>query len=90
MIFWTCLVETSVVHVHLKLPTYLGDDNKVGLQLWVVDLSDKASIKQLFNLFSDKVFLLYGLLSGFLLDWSGIRVDLQMVLSHLPGDPRHL
>jgi hypothetical protein len=56
----------------------------------VVDLSDEASIKHLFNLFSDKVLLLYGLLSEFLLDRSDIRVDLQMVLNHLPGDPRHL
>jgi hypothetical protein len=56
----------------------------------VVDLPDEASVKQLFNLFSDKVLLLYGLLSGLLLDRSGIGVDLQMVLNHQPGDPRHL
>jgi hypothetical protein len=34
--------------------------------------------------------LLNGLLSGPLLDWSGVRVDLQMVPNHLPRDPRHL
>jgi hypothetical protein len=90
MIFWTCLVETSVVDAHPKLPTYLGDDNRVGQPPWVVDLPDEARVKQLFNLFSDKVLPLYGLLLGLLLDWSGVRVDLQMVLNHLPGDPRHL
>jgi hypothetical protein len=42
----------------------------------VVDLLDEASNKQLFNLFSDNVLPLYGLFSGLLLDWSGIRVDL--------------
>jgi hypothetical protein len=56
----------------------------------VVDLPDEASVKQHFNLFSDKVLLLYELLLGLLLDQSGVRVDLQMVLNHLLGDPRHL
>jgi hypothetical protein len=87
-VFWTCLVETSVVDAHPKLPTCLGDDNRVGRQPWVVDLPDEASIKQLFNLFSNKVLLLYGLLLGLLLDRSSIGVDLQMVLNHLLGDPK--
>jgi hypothetical protein len=56
----------------------------------VVDLPDEASIKQLLNLLSDKILPLNGLLLGLLLDWPGVRVDLQMVLNHLPGDPRHL
>jgi hypothetical protein len=56
----------------------------------VVDLPDEVSIKQLLNLLSDKILSLNGLLLGLLLDRSGIRVDLQMVLNHLPGDPRHL
>jgi hypothetical protein len=56
----------------------------------VVDLSNEASVKQLFNLFSDKVLPLYGLLLGLLLDRSSVGVDLQMVLNYLPGDPRHL
>jgi hypothetical protein len=56
----------------------------------VVDLPDEVSIKQLFNLFSDKVLPLYGLLLGLLMDRSGIGVDLQMVLNHLPRDPRYL
>jgi hypothetical protein len=38
----------------------------------------------------DEVLLLNGLLLGPLLDWSGIEVDLQMVLNHLRRDPRHL
>jgi hypothetical protein len=38
----------------------------------------------------DEVLPLNGLLSRFLLDRSGITVDLQMVLNHLPGDPGHL
>jgi hypothetical protein len=90
MVFWTCLVETSVVNAHLKLLACLGDDNRVGQPAWVVDLPDEANVKQLFNLLSDKVLPLYGLLSGLLLDRSDVGVDLQMVLNHLPGDPKHL
>jgi hypothetical protein len=56
----------------------------------VVDLPDEASIKQFFNLFSDKALPLYGLLSRLLLDRSSVGVDLQMVLNHLHEDPRHL
>jgi hypothetical protein len=33
---------------------------------------------------------LYGLLLGLLLDRPSVRVDLQMVLNHLPRDPSHL
>jgi hypothetical protein len=56
----------------------------------VVDLSDEASVKQLFDLFTDEVLPLNVLLSGPLLDRPGIGVDLQMMLNHLPRDPRHL
>jgi hypothetical protein len=56
----------------------------------VVDLLYEASIEQLFDLFTDEVLSLNGLLPGPLLDRSGVRVDLQMVLNHLPRDPRHL
>jgi hypothetical protein len=56
----------------------------------VVDLLDKAGVEQLFNFFMDEVLPLNGLLSGLLLDWSCIGVDLQMVLNHLPKDPGHL
>jgi hypothetical protein len=89
-VFWTCLVETSVVDAHPKLPDRLGEDNRVGQPSGVVDLPDEASVKQLFNLFSDKVLPLYGLLSRLLLDRSGVKVDLQIVFNHIPGDPRHL
>jgi hypothetical protein len=90
MVFWTCLVETSVVDAHQKLPACLGDDNRVGQPPWVVDLPDEANVKQLFNILSDKVLPLCGLLSGLLLDRSDVGVDLQMVLNHLPGDLKHL
>jgi hypothetical protein len=56
----------------------------------VVDLPNEASIKQLLNLLSAKILPLYGLLLGLLLDWPNVRVDLHMVLNHLPRDPRHL
>jgi hypothetical protein len=90
MVFWTCLIETSVVDAHPKFPTSLGDDNRVGQPPWVVDLLDEASIKQLLNLLSDKILPLNGLLLGLLLDRPSTRVDLQMVINHLPRDPRHL
>jgi hypothetical protein len=38
----------------------------------------------------DKILVLNGLLLGLLLDQSGIRVDLHMVLDNLPRDPGHL
>jgi hypothetical protein len=56
----------------------------------VVDLPFEASVEQLFDFFTDEVLPLNGLLLGPLLDRSGIGVDLQMVLNHLPRDPRHL
>jgi hypothetical protein len=62
----------------------------IGQPLGVVDLLYEASIEQLFGFFMDEVLPLNGLLSGPLLDRSGIGVDLQMVLNHLPRDPRHL
>jgi hypothetical protein len=55
-----------------------------------VDLPYEAGAEQLFNPFTDEVLPLNGLLSGPLLDQSGVGVDLQMVLNHLPRDPRHL
>jgi hypothetical protein len=41
-----------------------------------MDLPDEASVKQLFDLFTDEVLPLNGLFLGFLLDRSGIRIDL--------------
>jgi hypothetical protein len=90
MVFWTCLVETSVVDAHPKLPSGLGNDNRVDQPPWMVDLPDEANAKQIFDLFIDEVLPLNGLLLGLLLYWIGVRVDLQMVVNHLPWDPRHL
>ena len=56
----------------------------------MVDLPYEASLKQLLDFFTDEVLPLNGLLPRLLLDWSGIGVDLQMVLDHLPRDPGHL
>jgi hypothetical protein len=56
----------------------------------VVDLPYDASVDQLLDFFMDKVLPLNRLLPRPLLDWSSIRVDLQMVLNHLHRDPRHL
>jgi hypothetical protein len=55
------------------------------LQTCVIDAHPK-----LLDFFTDEVLPLHGLLLKLLLDWSGVRVDLQMVLNHLPRDPRHL
>jgi hypothetical protein len=90
MVFVTCLVETCVVDAHLKLLIDLRDDHKIGQPPRVVDLPYEASIKQVLDFFTDEVLLLNGLLPEHLLDWSGIGVNLQMVLNHLPRDPRHL
>jgi hypothetical protein len=87
MIFGTCLVETCVVDAHLKLPVGLRDDHRIGQPPRVVDLPYEANVKQLCDLFMEEVLLLYGLLPGPLLDRSGVRVDLQMMLNHLPGIP---
>jgi hypothetical protein len=56
----------------------------------VVDLPHEASIKQLLDLFIDEVLLHNRLLPGPLRDRSGIRVDIQMVLNHLPRYPEDL
>jgi hypothetical protein len=44
-IFGICLIETSVVDAHPKLPTILGDNNRVGQLLRVVDLPDDVGIE---------------------------------------------
>jgi hypothetical protein len=54
-IFGACLVETSVVDAHLKLPAGLGDDNSVGQPSWVVDLPDESGVKQLLDFFTNEV-----------------------------------
>jgi hypothetical protein len=62
----------------------------IGQPSGVVELPYEASVEHLFDLFTDEVLPLNGLLLGPLLDRSGIGVDLQMMLNHLPRDPRHL
>jgi hypothetical protein len=71
-----CLAETGVVDAHLKRPTDLGDDNRVGQPPRVVDFPDKVSVKQLFDLFTDEVLPLNELHPRLLLDWSGVGVDI--------------
>jgi hypothetical protein len=89
-IFGVCLVETSVVNAHLKLPTGPRDDNMVGKPSWVVDLPDESGIKQLLDCLTDEVLPFNGLLLGPLLHRPSVGVDLQMVLNHLPRNPRNL
>jgi hypothetical protein len=55
-----------------------------------MDLFDEASVQQLPDLLTDEVLLLNGLSPRLLTHRFGVRVDLQMVLDHLPGDPKHL
>jgi hypothetical protein len=51
----------------------------------------KSSTSLRFNgLLSDEVLPFNGLPARFLTHRPGVGVDLQMVLDHLPGDPRHL
>jgi hypothetical protein len=87
MVFWTCLIEIGLVDAHPKLPTSLGDDYKVSQPPWMMDLLDEASFKQLLDFFTDGVLLPNGLLPWFLLGWSGVGVDLQMVLNQSLGIP---
>jgi hypothetical protein len=55
-----------------------------------MNLFDEAGVQQLPDLLSDEVLPLNGLSPRLLTHRFGVRVDLQMVLDHLPGDPRHL
>jgi hypothetical protein len=54
-----------------------------------MNLFDEAGVQQLLDLLSDEVLPLNGLSLRLLTHRFGVRVDLQMVLDHLPGDPRH-
>jgi hypothetical protein len=89
-VFEVCLVETGVVDAHPKFPNGLGDDDRVGQPPRVVDLPYEASVEQLLEIFMDEVLPLNGLLLGLLLHRPSVRVDLQMVLNHLPRDLGHL
>jgi hypothetical protein len=62
----------------------------IGQPPRVVDLLYEASVKQPFDFFTNEVLALKGLLSGSLLDWSAVGVNLHMVVNHLPMDPRYL
>jgi hypothetical protein len=73
-----------------EVSRWLGDDNRVGQPPKVVDLPYEASVEQLLEFFTDEVLSFNGLLLGLLLHRPGVGVDLQMVLNHLPRDPRHL
>jgi hypothetical protein len=86
----TSLIKAGVVDAHPKLPVRLGDDDWIGQPYWVMDLFDEANIQQLPDLFTNEVLPLNVLSLRLLTHQFGIRVDLQMVLDHLPGDPRHL
>jgi hypothetical protein len=55
-----------------------------------MDLLDEASVEELADLLSDEVLSLHGLLPWLLSYRLGVWADLQMVLNHFPGDPRHL
>jgi hypothetical protein len=86
-VFRIYLVKTSVVDAHPKLPVGLRDGQRVDQLPRVVNLPYEASVEQLLDFFTDEVLSLNGLLSRLLLDRSGVGVDLQMVLNHLPGIP---
>jgi hypothetical protein len=83
-------IEVGVVDAHSKLPVSLGNDDWIGQPYWVMDLFDEATAQQLPDLLTDEIMPLNGLSPRLLTHRFGIRVDLQMVLDHLPGDPRHL
>jgi hypothetical protein len=55
-----------------------------------MNLFDEAGVQQLPDFLTDEVLPLNGLFPRLLTHQFGIRVDLQMVLDHLPRDPRHL
>jgi hypothetical protein len=55
-----------------------------------MDFLDEASVEELADLLSDEVLPLHRLLPWLLSYRLGVWVDLQMVLNHLPRDPRHL
>jgi hypothetical protein len=76
LLFWICLVEAGVVDAHPKLSASLGDDYRVSQPLWVIDISDEANIEQLLDLLTDEVLPPKGLFLRFMLDWSGVGVNL--------------
>jgi hypothetical protein len=55
-----------------------------------MDLFDEASAQQLPDVLTDEILALNGLSLRLLTHHFGVRVNLQMVLDHLLGDPKHL
>jgi hypothetical protein len=55
-----------------------------------MDLFDEACVQELADLLMNEVLAFHGLLPRLLPHRLGVMADLQMVLNHLPGDPRHL
>jgi hypothetical protein len=55
-----------------------------------MNLFDEDGVKQLSYLLANEVMPLNGLSPRLLTHRLGVGVDLQMVLNHLPGDPKHL
>jgi hypothetical protein len=55
-----------------------------------MNLFDEANVQQLPDILSNEVLPLNGLSPRLLTHRFGVRADLQMVLDHLPRDPRHL
>jgi hypothetical protein len=86
----TSFIKAGVVDAHPKLPVCLWNDDWIGQPQWVMNLFDEASAQQLPDLHTDEVLPLNRLSPRLLTHWFSVRVDLQMVLDHLLGDPRHL
>jgi hypothetical protein len=86
----TSLIQAGVVNAHLKLHVCLWNDDWVGQPHGVMDLFNEVSIKQFPDLLTDEVLPLNGLYPRLLAHRLGVGVDLQMVLNHLSGVPRHL
>jgi hypothetical protein len=86
----TGLVEVGVVHAHAELAIGLGDDDRVGQALKVDDLPEEANLQHFLQLVADEVQPLGGLPTDLLLDRPRTGVHSEMVLDHLPGDPRHI
>jgi hypothetical protein len=56
----------------------------------MMNFFDEAGVQQFPYLLSDEVLSLNKLSARLLAYWLGVGVNLQAVLDHLPGDPRHL
>jgi hypothetical protein len=86
----TGLIQAGVVDTHPKFSIRFGDDDWVGQPYRMMNFFDEAGIQQFSDLLSDEVLSLNRLSARLLAYWLGVGVNLQAVLDHLPGDPRHL